>query len=147
MLTTIDKSIRFCSISTLANKTHSEYLHHLKNIVQPSSISTSKNINCKNQCRYEFGTYVQCNSNLEPTNTNEPRTPNAVYFRPNSLTTGHILMDLQTGHQIQRNTVCPLPMTTSVITRVNDIGKAQNITKLYFKNCNRCCMAASCQQL
>ena len=47
-------------------------------------------------------------------------------------------MDLQTGYRIWQNTVCPLPITPSVITRVNDLGKAQNITKLYFKNCNGC---------
>ena len=43
-------------------------------------------------------------------------------------------MDLQTAQQITRNTVYPIPITPSVISRVNDLGKQQNFSKLYFKN-------------
>ena len=42
-------------------------------------------------------------------------------------------MDLQIGHQIRRNTVHPLLITISVITRFNDLGKTQTLLNFIFK--------------
>ena len=101
----------------------------------PQQIITKRTLDYNRDCRYEFGAYVQANQHNEPTNSNEPRTIDAIYLRPTmNQQGGHELMDLHTGHLITRSKVTVLPITASAIARVDELGFAQGFKKLVFKN-------------
>ena len=51
-------------------------------VFQPHTIMKHQSLDWNKHCRYEFGTYVQANQDNLPTNTNAPRTVDAIYLRP-----------------------------------------------------------------
>ena len=69
----------------------------------PRAILNQRGLDYEKECKIPFGTYVQANNDNLPSNTNAPRTLDAIYPRPTqSLQNGHELMDLNTGKLITR---------------------------------------------
>jgi len=82
-----------------------------------------------------FGSYVQGTLRNDPTNTNAPRTVDAIYLRsmPNDQG-GHEAMSLSTGKKITPNRVFEIPVTNTVIKHVEAMAEAQGIKSLMLTN-------------
>ena len=64
-------------------------------------ILNQMNLDYNKHCFIPFGTYVQANHETNPTNTNAPRTLDAIYLHPtDNIQGGHELMDLNSGRII-----------------------------------------------
>ena len=64
----------------------------------PHMIMAKKNVDYNKHCQHTFGTFVQANQENNPTNTQAPRTIDAIYLRPlNNVQGGHEVMNLATG--------------------------------------------------
>jgi len=82
----------------------------------PYTIMIDREIDFHRQCLVPFGEYAQAVNNPQPTNTNAPRTIDAIYLMPTSNKKGgHIVMDLTTDRAITRPRVTPVPITPVVI--------------------------------
>jgi hypothetical protein len=89
---------------------------------------SQQNLDYTKHCAFSFGTYVQAHTEPSPSNTQDPRTLDAIYLRPDgNLQGGHQLMDLRTGKIINRRKITPLPITQSVIDTVNAMAKSQDM--------------------
>jgi len=87
------------------------------------------------QCLVPFGEYVQAVNNPQPTNTNAPRTIDAIYLMPTpNKQGGHIIIDLMTGRAITRPRVTPVPITPVVIHAVEKMACKQGIKTLKLTN-------------
>ena len=107
----------------------------ISNYLSPHTILNRRKIVYKQHLQYEFGSYVQVNNRAEPTNTNNSRTLDAIYLRPTgTVQPGHHVMDLSTGKEIVRSVVTVIPITKTVVDRVEHMGYAQGFSKLEFKN-------------
>jgi len=84
---------------------------------------------------FPFGSYVQGTLRNDPTNTNAPRTVDAIYLRsmPNDQG-GHEAMSLSTGKKITPNRVFEIPVTDTVIKHVEAMANAQGIKSLKLTN-------------
>jgi len=73
--------------------------------------------------RIRFGSYAQVWEPSTQTNSMRPRTRGAIALGPSSTsTTGYAFMALDTGKIIIRSQFNEIPMTESVIARVNQLG-------------------------
>ena len=91
-----------------------------------------RNLDYNKHCQVQFGACVQVNQANEPTNTNAPRTLDAIHSRPmmncqgdHELPRGHKVMNFQTGKVIARQCVCPKPVTDLVIKAVEAMAAHQ----------------------
>ena len=99
----------------------------------PHMIITKKALSCKKHLVAPFGSYVQAVRVTEPTNTNRPRTIDAIYLRPlMNDQGGHQVMNLHTGEVITTPRVVKLPMTDMVIRRVEEMARAAGTISLKF---------------
>ena len=99
----------------------------------PHVILTKRPIDYNKHCQYSFGAYVQASNENDPTNTNAPRTIDAIYLCPTQgKQEGHELMDLRTGKLITRRRVTVLPVTPVVVKAVEAMATKQGITSLKF---------------
>ncbi len=97
----------------------------------PHTIMTQRHIDYNKHCTIPFGAYVQAYNQNDPTNTNAPRTLDAIYLRPMmNKQGGHELMHLQTGKLIKRHSVKVVPMTELVIKAVEQMAAEQKMTGL-----------------
>ena len=104
----------------------------------PHVIMTGKNLDYNKHCQIPFGAYVQANQENTPTNTNAPRTIDAIYLRPlDNKQGGHELMNLQTGMVITRNRVWEQPVTDLVIKAVETMAEEQGIKSLKLTGRNK----------
>ena len=94
--------------------------------LSPHVVMGGPPIDHKKHCKVPFGAYVQaCNEN-NPTNTNAPRTVDAIYLRPlNDVQGGHGLMDLNSGRLITRRHFPEIPITSNVIKAVETMASKQ----------------------
>ena len=119
----------------------SEYL-------SPHVIMAKTNIDYNKHCQCTFGTYVQANQENNPTNTQAPRTIDAIYLRPLKNVQGsHELMNLATGSVITRNKVWERPATEMVIKAVEDMAEQKGIktSKLTNRSCLYRLIAVNCE--
>ena len=101
----------------------------------PRAILTNETIDYNKHLSIPFGSYVQASNENKPTNTNLPRTIDAIYLRPHkSLQGGHELFDLATGRVITRGKVKVIPVTSMVIQAVEKLAEDQGIKEYKFKN-------------
>jgi hypothetical protein len=71
--------------------------------LSPHVLVGGRNVDYDKHCQVPFGAYVQANNENKPTNTNAPRTLDAIYLRPaQNIQGGHELMDLNSGALITR---------------------------------------------
>ena len=101
----------------------------------PHVIMSNTDWDYKKHCQVPFGGYVQAINEPDPSNTMTARTIDAIYLRPlRNIQGGHEVMDLTTGRVITRRKVTEIPMTTSVIKRVETMAADQGITNIKFAN-------------
>ena len=97
--------------------------------LSPYTLMNGRNIDYNKHLKFPFGAYVQVNN--DTTNTLAPRTLGAIYVAPTeNLQGGHVVMDLNTGKFITRQTVTKIPMTQLVIDRLNAMAAQQGIKSL-----------------
>ena len=96
----------------------------------PKMIMSKKDYDYLKHCQAPFGAYVH--GDLDTTNTNAPRTVDAIYFRPiNNKQGGHELMNLNTGELITCKKIHgPLPMTDLVINAVEQMAYREGFKTL-----------------
>lgn len=99
--------------------------------LSPHVLLTGRNLDFAKHCQVPFGSYVQVNQENDPTNTQAPRTIDAIYLRPmKNRQGGHEVMNLVTGQMISRNRVWERPLTDLVISAVETMAEEQGITTL-----------------
>ena len=104
----------------------------------PHMILKRESIDYNKHCKFKFGSYVQATQDNSPTNTNAPRTIDAIYLRPaNNKQEGHIVMNLQTGLAMTRHKLWEVPVTDMVIKAVEALAKQQGITTLKLEGRNK----------
>ena len=80
----------------------------------------------------------QANQENDPTNTQAPRTIDAIYLRPmNNKQGGHELMNLRTGLMITRNKIHERPLTDLVIRAIETMADQQGIKTLKLTGRNK----------
>ena len=101
--------------------------------MSPRTIIMGQLLDYHKHCHYKFGEYVQTHE--EHDNSLQSRTVGAIALRPTgNQQGGYFFMSLHTGRIINRLHATKLPMP-SVITRVEQLAKAQNmIPSLAFGN-------------
>ena len=93
----------------------------------PSMIVTNQGVSM-DQLRIRFGSYVQVWEPSTQTNSMKPRSRGAIALGPSpTSTTGYVFMALDTGKIIIRSQFKEIPMTESVIARVNQLGSTEPI--------------------
>jgi len=99
--------------------------------LSPHTILNHRDLDYNKHCQVPFGAFVQANQENDPTNTQAPRTIDAIYLRPlSNIQGGHELMNLATGMVITRNRVWEKPVTTFVIKAVEKMADEQGIKTL-----------------
>ena len=101
----------------------------------PRMILTQTDLDYNKDCTIPFGAFVQANHETNQTNSNAPRTLDAIYLRPTANQQGgHEIMDLNSGRMITRSVVRQLPVTDVVIKAVEAMAYSQGFKTLKFKN-------------
>jgi len=102
----------------------------------PRIILGQRALDYKKECTIPFRTYVQAQTNPKQTNSNAPRTLDAIYLCPaQNIQGGHEVMDLATGHVITCGRVIEVPITKTIIEVVENMGYEQGFKKgLKFTN-------------
>jgi hypothetical protein len=109
----------------------------ISDYLSPHVILTGKNIDYNKHCQVPFGAYVQCNNENNPTNSNAPRTLDAIYLRPaTNLQGGHEVMNLATGQVLTRPRVREIPMTPVVIKAAKKLAAQRGIKSLKLESRN-----------
>ena len=94
--------------------------HGISQHYSPRQIVHRQGLNYKHHCAYSLGSYVQAHDEPDPSNTQAPRTLDAIYLRP--IENGHEVYNLATKRIIQRRDLTVLPITPTVIKAVEDIA-------------------------
>ena len=106
----------------------------------PRELVARHKLDAKLHCKAPFGSYCEVHMDPNITNTMEPRTNWAICLGPTGNMQGsYKFLSLNTGKKIvKRNfTEMPITETESVIKRVNEMGRKDNLQKgLSFKNRN-----------
>ena len=97
----------------------------------PRQIIHRETLDYKAHCQYALGSYVQAHTEPTPSNTQAPRTIDAIYLRP--VPHGHEVYDLSTQRMITRGSVTVLPITPTVIKAVEAIADSEKQKGLRIK--------------
>ena len=110
--------------------------HGVSEYYSPRVIMLGKQIDYNKHCKYSFGTYVQAQTEHNPTNTTNPRTIGCIFLRTlDNMQAGFQLLNLNTGKIITRRKVFEIPITQTIIERVEQLAEMDGITPdLTFKN-------------
>jgi hypothetical protein len=104
----------------------------------PHVILGGRNLDYKKHCQVPFGAYVQAYNENDPTNTNAPRTFDAIYLRPLPEDQGgHEVMNLSTGLARTAMRVWEVPVTEFVIKAVEAMAEEQGIKTLKITGRNK----------
>ena len=104
----------------------------------PRILLNQQTLDYKKECQVPFGAYVQAHNQPTYTNSNAPRTLDAIYLRPaQNMQGGHELMDLTSGLVITRANVTEIPVTDLVIKAVEKMGYDQGFPTTEMKFTNR----------
>ena len=104
----------------------------------PRILLNQRTLDYKKECQVPFGAYVQAHNQPTYTNSNAPRTLDAIYLRPaQNMQGGHELMDLTSGLVITCANVTEIPVTDLVIKAVEKMGYDQGFPTTGMKFTNR----------
>ena len=105
--------------------------HGISQHYSPRQIVHQTTLNYEHECKYAIGTYVQAHDEPNPTNTQAPRSLDAIYIRATD--NGHDVYDLSTQKIINRRRLTAMPITPTVIKAVEDIADAEKQKGLRIK--------------
>jgi hypothetical protein len=92
----------------------------------PREIVSRHRLDAKLHCKVPFGAYCEVQVNLDITNTMEPRTGWATSLGPTGNMQGsYKFLSLTTGKKVTRRKFTQMPITDSVIRRINSLGKKE----------------------
>jgi hypothetical protein len=97
----------------------------------PRQIVHRQTLDYATHCQYVLGSYVQAHDEPDPSNTQAPRTLDAIYLRP--IAGGHEVYDLSTQRVITRRGLTVMPITQTVIDTVEAIAEAEGMKGLRIK--------------
>jgi hypothetical protein len=102
----------------------------------PREIVSRHRLDAKLHCKVPFGAYCEVHVDPDITNTMEPRTRWAICLGPTGNMQGsYKFLSLTTGKKVTRRKFTEMPMTDSVIRRINSLGKKERCKSgLSFKN-------------
>ena len=101
----------------------------------PSIIMNEPRLDYEKHLKYAFGEYVQAHLYNNRLNNNVEHTVDAIYLYPAQATTGgYVVMNLNTGKKTSRKMVTVIPVTSSVINKVEELAKKQGIKEIKFYN-------------
>ena len=102
----------------------------------PRELICRQRADAKLWCKLPFGAYAETHEDLINTNTMEPRTRPAICMGPTRNLNGSTrFMCLTTGRKIIRRNFTALPMPDSVIKRIEEIAREEQISDgLVFQN-------------
>ena len=105
----------------------------------PWTLITKRDVDYEKHLKVPFGAYVQAFNATNPSNTNAPRTIDAIYLGPDMHTQqgGHLCMNLVTGELIRPMKVYPQPVTQFVINAVEAMAEKQKMTKVKITGKNK----------
>ena len=104
----------------------------------PRILLNQRTLDYKKECQVPFGAYVQAHNQPTYTNSNAPRTLDAIHLRPaQTMQGGHELMDLTSGLVITHANVTEIPVTDLVIKAVEKMGYDQGFPTTGMKFTNR----------
>jgi hypothetical protein len=96
-------------------------------------IMAGKPLNFKKDLGLEFGAYCQVHEHHTPRNSMKPRTKGGICLGPIGNEQGGCkFMNLQTGEKFTGYKWTELPIPTSIIKRVNTLGKDQPKDLIFF---------------
>jgi hypothetical protein len=92
----------------------------------PREIVSRHRLDAKLHCKVPFGAYCEVHGDPDITNTMEPRTRCAICLGPTGNMQGsYKLLSLTTGKKVTRRKFTEMPMTDSVIRRINSLGQKE----------------------
>ena len=122
--------IRFLALVCTEQITYFPAKGGISSHYSPYVLMNRRELDYNKHLQIPFGAYVQANEDNDPTNTNAPRTIDAIYLRPSPSGRGHQVMNLKTGRMISRPHAYEKPVTPLVIRAVEALAKEQGIKTL-----------------
>ena len=100
----------------------------------PRAILTGRPLDYNLHCKYSFGSFVLALNETTPSNTPAPRTLDCIFLDAfDGPTHGYKLLHLSTNKIITRRKITEVPITQTVIDRVETLAKQDGMpTKLHF---------------
>ena len=106
--------------------------HGISSHYSPRQIVHRQTLDANHHCRFALGAYVQAHDEPDPSNTQAPRTLDAIYMRP--IQNGHEILNLKTEKVIVRRALTEFPITPTVIAAVEAMADAQKQKGLRIKS-------------
>ena len=107
----------------------------ISSVFSPSVLLGEPKLHYNKHLRYSLGEYIQAGLSNETTNNNVERTIDGIYLYPSPGTSGgHYFMNLNTGQVMNRQTIQSIPITNTIIQKVEDMANKQGITEVKFHN-------------
>ena len=104
----------------------------------PHVLMKHQDLDYEKHCQVPFGAYVQAKTDTRKSNSNEPRTMDAIYLRPlPNKQGGHEVMNLVTGLAVTASRVWEKPVTDFVIKAVEAMAAEQQIKTLKLRGRNK----------
>ena len=102
----------------------------------PREIVSRHKLDAKLHCKIPFGEYCEVHADPDITNTMEPRTRWGISLGPTGNMQGsYKFLSLATGKKVTQRKFTEMPITNSVIRRINSLGKKEwRKNGLSFKN-------------
>ena len=98
----------------------------ISDTISPRTIMTGETLHYKTHLSLCFGAYCQVHEEDTPRNSQKPRTQGAICLGPTgNVQGGFKFMSLQSGKKIVRRSWDEIPMSDTVIARVNTLGAGQ----------------------
>ncbi len=102
----------------------------------PREIASRHRLDANLHCKVPFGAYCEVHVDPDITNTMEPRTGWAICLGPTGNMQGsYKFLSLTTGKKVTQKKFTEMPITDSVIKRIDSLGKKEQCKSgLSFKN-------------
>ena len=96
----------------------------------PRELVARLKLDAKLHCKAPFGSYYEVHVDPDVTNAMEPRTNWSICLGPTGNMQGsYKFLSLTTGKKIVRRNFTEMPVTESIIKRLNEMGAKDNLQK------------------
>ena len=97
--------------------------HGVSVTMSPRELMTGVSLDANTHGRFQFGEYVMAHQD-ETNNSLDPRALDTIYLRPSgNVQGGYWAYDVNSAHRVHRMHGTAMPMTDSIIERINSLGK------------------------